>query len=174
FAELKNLSDEVQYFTLELEKFCQESDIEKLQPLEDLVTAYTGSKVSWDFVPNAIPNLSATSTIPAQIPIDLKTSGWDILATNTTKSPTVNKSIPVNVASSDPWSKLDTSQSNAWDKLDATKTPTNAWDKIDQLEQSKKTESATEENNWNKFDNMWNKLLKSVSSVWSRFVKWFN
>ncbi|MFM6728148.1 MAG: protein kinase domain-containing protein, partial [Dolichospermum sp.] len=27
FAELKNLSDEVQYFTLELEKFCQESDI---------------------------------------------------------------------------------------------------------------------------------------------------
>jgi len=174
FAELKNLSDEVQYFTLELEKFCRESDIEKLQPLEDLVTAYTGSKVSWDFVPNAIPNLSATSTIPAQIPIDLKSSGWDILTTNTTKSPTVNKSITVNVASSDPWNKLDRNQSNAWDKLDGNKTPTNTWDKFGQLEESKKTESATEENSWNKFDNMWNKLLKSVSSVWSNFVKWFN
>ena len=168
FSELKNLSDEVKYFALELEKFCRESDIEKLQPLEDLVTAYTGSKVSWDFVPSAIPNLSATSTIPAPIPIDLKSSGWSILATNTTKSPTAN------VPSSDPWSKLDTNQSNAWDKLDGNKTPTNAWDKFDQLEQSKKTEPATEENNWNKFDNMWNKLLKSVSSVWSNFVKWFN
>jgi|694.fasta_scaffold29596_5 serine/threonine protein kinase len=174
FAELKNLSDEVQYFTLELEKFCREPDIEKLQPLEDLVTAYTGSKVSWDFVPNAIPNLSATSTIPAPIPIDLKSSGWDILATNTTKSPTVNKSTTVNVPSSDPWSKLDTSQSKAWDKLDGNKTPTNAWDKFGQLDQSKKTESATEENSWNKFDNMWNKLLKSVSSVWNGFLKWFN
>lgn len=173
FSELKNLSDEVQYFTLELEKFCQESDIEKLQPLEDLVTAYTGSKVSWDFVPNAIinTNLSAKSTVP----LDLKSSGWNILATNTTKSPTVNKSSTVNVPSSDPWSKLDTNQSNSWDKLDGNKTPTkNAWDKFGQLEQSKKTESAKDENSWNKFDNMWNKLLKSASSIWSRFVKWFN
>lgn len=171
FSELKNLSDEVQYFTLELEKFCQESDIEKLQPLEDLVTAYTGSKVSWDFVPNAIINLSAKSTVP----LDLKSSGWNILATNTTKSPSVNKSSTVNVPSSDLWSKLDTNQSNSWDKLDGNKTPTkNAWDKFGQLDQSKKTESAKDENSWNKFDNMWNKLLKSASSIWSRFVKWFN
>jgi serine/threonine protein kinase len=167
FSELKNLSDEVQYFTLELEKFCQESDIEKLQPLEDLVTAYTGSKVSWDFVPNAITNTNLSATPP--IPLDLKSSGWNILATNTTKSPTVN------VPSSDPWSKLDTNQSNSWDNLDGNKTPTkNAWDKFGQLEQSKKTESAKDENSWNKFDNMWNKLLKSTSSIWSRFVKWFN
>jgi serine/threonine protein kinase len=154
FSELKNLSDEVQYFTSELEKFCRESDIEKLQPLENLVTAYTASKVSWDF------------------PIDLKNSDWTILATNTTKSPTVNKSNTVNLPSPDIWVKLDPRQSNDWVKLDPSQS--NGWVKLDQLEQSKKTEPATNENSWNKFDNIWDKLLKSVSSVWSRFVKWFN
>jgi len=42
FKELKNLSPEIVYFTQELEKFCQQSNIENLQPLENLVNNYTG------------------------------------------------------------------------------------------------------------------------------------
>lgn len=41
FKELKNLSPEIVYFIQELEKFCQQSNIENLQPLENLVNNYT-------------------------------------------------------------------------------------------------------------------------------------
>lgn len=166
FAELKKLSPEIVYFTIELEKFCQESNIEILQPLENLVTAYTGSKVSRDFVPNATPDLSS----PIPIPMDLNNPvAWNIFTPNNISSKSVN------VGSSGTWDKLDTNSSNAWDKFDGNQPSIkDAWDKFDQSGQTEQPKSTTDENIWSKFDDIWNKMLKSVSSIWNRFAKWFN
>lgn len=156
FTKLKTLSPEIQYFTRELEKFCQQSDIDTLQPLENLVTAYTGSKVSWDFPNIKIPNLSP----PPQISVDLNNPAWDILAINT-----ASKSSSVNVSNSNTWDKFDTG-SSVWDKLDVSK-PVNDWDFEEPSKQP-------DESIWDKFDKIWNKIFKSVSSIWNRFVNWFN
>jgi serine/threonine protein kinase len=179
FAELTKLSPEIVYFTLELEKFCQESDIEALQPLEKLVTAYGGSKVIWDFIPNSTPNLSP----PPLISIDLNPPAFDVFTKNKPQSSTAN------VSNSDPWSKLDTNSSSAWDKLDGSQASTkNSWDKLDgsqapqnhdwdklgQPDHSKPTGLTIDENIWDKFNHIWNKLLNSVSSIWDKVVNWFN
>lgn len=159
FTKLKKLSPEIQYFTGKLEEFCQESDIETLQPLENLVTAYTGSKVSWDFPNIKIPNLSP----PPPISVDLNNPAWNIFAINTP----INSS-SVNVSSSNNWDKFDTNLS-AWDKFDENKPPISIhdWDKLDQP-------GPPDEDIWDKFDKIWNKILKSVSSIWNRLVNWFN
>ncbi|MFB2876641.1 protein kinase domain-containing protein [Floridanema aerugineum] len=157
FTKLKNLSPEIQYFTRELEKFCRKSDIETLQPLENLVTAYTGSKVSWDFPPIKIPNLSP----PPPISIDLNNPAWDILAINTSSN-----SSSVNVNISNNWDKFDVG-SSVWDKFDVNK-PADEWGKFG--EPSKQPDDSI----WDKFDQIWNKVFKSVSSIWNRFVNWFN
>ncbi len=144
FAELKNLSSEIKYFTLELEKFCKESSVELLQPLENLANAYKGKilrSVSHKVTPTSSPSPTSTNSN--------------------------------NVQSSDPWSKLDiTNQSGAWDKMDGSQAPIkDTWDKIDQHDQNEQTELATDENIWNKFDDIWNKALKSASTIWNIFVK---
>ena len=147
FAQLTNsaqFSPEVIYFTLELEKFCKQPDIHSLQPLEDLVNAYGVSKVSWGFS-SINPNLSVPT--PTPIPI-INNSAWDAFVKPTPKPST-------KVSTSDQWSKLDTSSSNKWDQLD-------------------KAQPVVDENIWNKFDNAWNRFLKSVSSIWDKFAKWFN
>lgn len=60
FTELKQASsDEVRYLVNELERFCQEPDIERLKPLEDIVN--TSSNPS--FVPTSISNQPAVSSI---------------------------------------------------------------------------------------------------------------
>jgi serine/threonine protein kinase len=173
FKELKQLSDEVKYLTLELEKLCQESDIEKLPPLENLVSAYTGTKIPWEFPPNAIPKLPPKQQNTRTIPIiDLENPDWDIL-----EKPK-NQPTKVAVGNSDPWSKLDTNSSNPWDKFDSKKVNNqNQWDKIRkpaQKEDKEKFTDNTNENIWNIFDKMWDKLLKSASSAWNRIMKWFN
>jgi len=157
FIKLKKLSPEIQYFTRELEKFCQKSDIETLQPLENLVTAYTGSKVSWDFPKIKIPNLSP----PPPISVDLNNPAWNIFAIHT-----LSKSGSVNVSGSNNWDKFDT-HSSVWDKFDVNKPAIDDWDKLDQG-------NKPSERIWDKFDIIWNKILKSVSSIWNRFVNWFN
>ena len=154
FAQLTKpaqFSHEVIYFTLELEKFCRQSDIHSLQPLEDLVNAYGGSKVSWDFS-SIKPNLSVST--PTPIPINLNNSTWDVFVKPTSKT-------SAQVSASNPWSKLDTSSSNTWDKLDKPLRPEPIGPVVD-------------ENIWNKFGKVWNKLLKSVSSIWNKFSRWFN
>ena len=156
FTKLKTLSPEIQYFTRELEKFCRKSDIETLHPLENLVTAYTGSKVSWDFPNIKIPNLSP----PPPISVDLNNPAWDIFAINTP----INSS-SVNVSNSNTWDKFDTNLS-AWEKLDVSK-PVKDWDFEEPSKQP-------DESIWDKFDKIWNKIFKSVSSIWNRFVNWFN
>jgi serine/threonine protein kinase len=157
FTKLKTLSPEIQYFTRELEKFCQESDIETLQPLENLVTAYTGSKVSWDFPKIKIPNLSP----PPPISVDLNNPAWDTFVMGA-----LSKSGSVNVSGSNNWDKFD-ANSSVWDKFDVNKPAIDDWDKFDQG-------NKPSERIWDKFDIIWNKILKSVSSIWNRFVNWFN
>jgi len=168
FAQLANsaqFSSEVIYFTLELEKFCRQPDIHSLQPLEDLVNVYGGSKVSWDFS-SINPNLSAPT--PTPIPIKLNNSTWDVFVKSTPKPST-------KVSASDPWSNLDTSSSNMWDKLDkAQPSRKDTWDKLDKTLRPEPTRPVVDENIWNKFDRIWNKLLKSVSSIWNKFSRWFN
>ena len=174
FAELTKLSPEIQYYTLELEKFCRESDIEALQPLENLVNVYTGSKVSWDFPVNSTPNLSP----PPPISINNNT-------TNNNKTNTVNPTVD--------WSKLDTkslsellddksqtSNQNLVDKLDGIKTSNqDLVDKLDGIKTPIKgpiqpPPPPVDENIWDKFDHIWNKFLKSVSSIWDGLKNWFN
>lgn len=180
FRELKKLSPEIVYFTQELEKFCQESNIERLQPLENLITTYTGSKVSWDFPFNPQPNLSPP---PPPIKIDPNDPIYDKFIINKPQSSTAN------VSNLDPWSKLDTNSSNAWDKFNTSTTSNkDPWDKIDQIstpskddwqkigqdDHRKQTGSTTDESIWDKFDHIWNKFAKSVSSIWDKVKKLFN
>ena len=166
FAKLtqpSQFSPEVIYFTLELEKFCRQSDIHSLQPLEDLVNAYGGSKVSWDFS-SIKPNLS----VPTPIPINPINSIWDVFVkpTSTTSA---------KASASNPWSKLDTSSSNTWDKFDnAQPTRKDTWDKLDKSLRPEPIRPVVVENIWNKFGRVWNKFLKSVSSIWNKFSRWFN
>jgi serine/threonine protein kinase len=162
FAELTKLSPEIVYFTLELEKFCRQSDVETLQPLESLVTAYGGSKTSWDFAPNVTPNLSP----PATILVDLNSPDWSNFPANKAKSHNIN------LSGSDPWNKLD-NISSAWDKLESSPATNDPWKKFDQPSQTQEMEPAIDENIWNKFDTIWNNLLQSISSIWSKFVSWF-
>jgi serine/threonine protein kinase len=182
FAKLTQaaqFSPEVIYFTLELEKFCRQSDIHSLQPLEDLVNAYGGSKVSWDFS-SIKPNLSAPT--PTPVSTNANSSTWDVVVKPTSKP-------SVKVTASDPWSKLETSSSNAWDKLDNVQpSGKDTWDKLDNVQPSGKdtwdklykplapepTRPVVDDNIWNKFDRIWNKFLKSVSSIWNKFSRWFN
>ncbi len=170
FAQLTQpaqFSSEVTYFTLELEKFCRKSDIHSLKPLEDLVNTYGGSQVSWDFS-TIKPNLST----PAPTLINLNNSTWDIFAKSTRK-PTRKPS--VNVSTSDPWSKLETSSSSVWDKLDKSQSPRkDPWDKLDKPLHPAPTRPVVDDNIWNRFDRVWNKLLKSVASIWKKFSRWFN
>ncbi|AKV65722.1 protein kinase domain-containing protein [Microcystis panniformis] len=167
FKELKNLSPEIVYFTQELEKFCQQSNIENLQPLENLVNNYTGAK--WSFEP--------TTDTGIQDPPPEK------------KPPQTS---PEKTKSSDPWEKLKTNSSSAWDKFDTGKTPPpkdeNIWDKFDtgktppptdwdKLHQQPRKEAPVpipDENIWDKFDNIWKKLTTSVSSIWNKILNWFN
>ncbi|MBD2665402.1 hypothetical protein B6N60_02771 [Richelia sinica FACHB-800] len=164
FKELKQLSDEVQYLTLELEKLCQESDIEKLPPLENLVSAYTGAKIEWDFLPNTITIQQNTGSIPI---IDLNSPNWDILEQHK------NQSSKVAVGNSDPWSKLDTNSSNVWDKFDSQKVNNqDPWDKFVETDQKQDKEIFTDntnENIWNQL--IWDKLDKMLNNMQDGFLK---
>jgi serine/threonine protein kinase len=158
FAELTKLSPEIIYFALELEKFCRQSDVEALEPLENLVNAYGGSRKIWDFAPGVIPNQSP----PTKIQIDLSNTASETSNTSTFSTG--------NVSSSDPWKKLDTKISIAWNKLENQSVTNDPWEILDEPNQTQEAKPATDENIWNKFDNIWNKLLKSVSSIWNRFL----
>ncbi|MCT7969081.1 hypothetical protein NG799_22465 [Laspinema sp. D1] len=168
FAELTKatqFSPEVIYFTLELEKFCQQPDIHSLQPLEYLVNAYGGSKVSLDFSSAKI-NLSA----PAQTPTvtNSNNSTWDVFLKPTSKPKT-------KVSASDPWSKLGTGSSNSWDKFDNFQPPEKGtWNKFQNPPPPESTGPVVDQNIWNKFDKIWNKLRTAVSSIWNKLSRWLN
>lgn len=148
FKELKNLSPEIVYFTQELEKFCQQSNIENLQPLENLVNNYTGAK--WSFDPTTDTGIQGL------------TSEKDLPQSN-------------NTTSSDPWEKLKTNSSSVWDKFDTGKTPPPTdWDKLHQQPRKEAPVPIPDENIWDKFDNIWKKLTTSVSSIWNKILNWFN
>ncbi|NCS29058.1 MAG: protein kinase family protein [Microcystis aeruginosa F13-15] len=165
FKELKNLSPEIVYFTQELEKFCQQSNTENLQPLENLVNNYTGAK--WSFEPP--PDIVEPPPIEEPPPTS-----------------------PKNTTSSDPWTKLGPDSSSAWDKFGTGKTQPpkdeNIWDKFDTgktlpptdwgklTQQPPKEEPIPipDENIWDKFDNIWNKFTTSISSIWNKILNWFN
>jgi len=144
-------SPEVIYFTLELENFCRQPDIDSLQPLENLVNAYGGNKIIWEFF-DTMPNLSAPT--PTPIPIGT-TNIWDGFETQ-------------KVSASDPWSNLNNGSSDGWDKFDKDKSSIiDEWDKLE-------TPPPEPEDIWKKFDRIWDKLLKSVSSIWNKLSRWFN
>ncbi len=175
FAELKNISPEIKYFTLEVEKFCKESSVESLQPLENLATAYKGAIVS---SVSSTTNVAPNSSPQPSIPINSNIPDWKLVRAN---NPNSNKA---NVPSADPWSKLDTTnplndwnkldtnnQLSDWDKLDESQPLTNdTWDKFDRHDQIEQIESTPGEDIWNKFDELWSKVLKSASSIWNKVV----
>ena len=77
FAELKQASsDEVRYLVNELELFCQEPDVEKLKPLEDIVNPYSDPS----FVSTPISNQSPVSSI----------SGYSDESNGSSSSPTTD------------------------------------------------------------------------------------
>ncbi len=170
FAELKNISPEIKYYTLEVEKFCKESSVESLQPLEKLANAYTDTK----FVPTVppVPSPSPPSSVGSNDDV------WDKITADNSNS---NKA---NVPSANPGSKLDTTnplndwnkldtnnQLSDWDKLDESQPLTNdTWD-FDRSKQNEQIESTPGEDIWNKFfDEIWSKVLKSASSIWDKVV----
>ncbi|MFM7793079.1 MAG: protein kinase family protein, partial [Microcystis panniformis] len=82
---------------------------------------------------------------------------------------------PKNTTSSDPWTKLETNSSRAWDKFDTGKTPPPTdWDKLHQQPRKEAPVPIPDENIWDKFDNIWKKLTTSVSSIWNKILNWFN
>lgn len=181
FGELAQLSDEIRYFTLELDKFCRETDLEKLQPLENLVTAYTGTKVSWDFPANQTPNLSSPST-PPTVSINPNDPAFDIFENNQPQANTAN----VNVQNPNPWGIFDNNSSSTWGKFDQT-TPSgkDPFGKFDQPTPSSKDpfgkfdeteyrKTPPDESIWDKFENIWDKFTTSVSSIWNKILNWFN
>lgn len=184
FKELKNLSPEIVYFTQELEKFCQQSNIENLQPLENLVNNYTGAK--WSFVPPTNPIPIVTSPVP----VVNNPTNWGFTSNNSTPSPypppssqgwtfspngVQTQTSPKNTTSSDPWTKLETNSSSAWDKFDTGKTPPPTdWDKLTKQPPKERPVPIPDENIWDKFDNIWKKLTTSVSSIWNKILNWFN
>lgn len=162
FAELTKLSPEIIYFTLELEKFCRQLDIESLQPLEKLVDEYGGSKFTWAFESDTVPNLSSPST-------NQKNSVWDFPATNISKSGST-----VHASNSDPWNAIGVNLSNVWDKLDEAQPKVEAWDKLGKVEHREEHSPVESDSIWNKFDTIWNRLRTSISSAWNRFLNWLS
>lgn len=138
----------------------------------------TGTKVDWDFAPNVTP-VSSPSPL---ISVDSSNAARGTFTANNSNS---NKA---NVLSLDPWNKIDTTnQSNDWnkidtnnqlsdwDKLDGSQPPTkDTWDKFDRVDQNEQIESTPNEDIWNKFDEIWNKVLKSASSIWNKVVAEIN
>jgi serine/threonine protein kinase len=188
FAELKQLSPEIEYFTTELEKFCKVSDIESLQPLENIVAAYTGSKASLDLDPIAPPNMSlsddserlsatqyayTSNKLNNSSPAKAKSSNVSNTPTSSsakakpssTPNPTTNSS-PKNVNSSNIWDKLDANKPNTSVQFDESLPVKNVWDKFDRPAENQQPVSIKNENIWNKFFN-------SISSVWRKFVNLF-
>ncbi|NCR59630.1 MAG: protein kinase family protein [Microcystis aeruginosa LL13-06] len=181
FKELKNLSPEIVYFTQELEKFCQQSNIENLQPLENLVNNYTG--VKWSFVPPVTP----PPPPPIETEINISIKDWDFTSnskSNSTPPPypppssrgwDFSTTSPKKPTSSDPWTKLETNSSSAWDKFDTGKTPPPTdWDKLTKQPPKERPVPIPDENIWDKFDNIWNKFTTSISSIWNKILNWFN
>ncbi len=196
FKELKKLSEEIIYFTEQLEKSCQTSNIEYLHPLESLVSGYKGKKKIIDFSAIPKPKVSAPSS-PTPIIINTDSSPFDIFDSGTSQTPITNTNPPVSgpvctieqnnlkQKKDDPWSKLDNNRSNAWDKFDSSKSVNDPFDKIkpsqlDPFDKIKPSESDQpkpvdiDKNLWDKFGNIWNKLSKSVSSIWNKIVNWLN
>jgi serine/threonine protein kinase len=151
-------SPEVIYFALELEKFCRESNVHSLQPLEDLVCGYGGPKHSWDFS-KISPIVSPQNT--TQIPTIGNTSAWDSLVNSGQTG-----------AAPDPWSKLGTNSVNLWEKFDAIQPlEYDSWKKLDKPLISEPSSPAVNDNFWNGFERIWNKFKRSVSSFWSKIFK---
>lgn len=94
FKELKKLSPEIVYFTEQLEKCCQISDIEYLQPLEILVSGYKGKKKTWDFSGIPKPKVLPDSSSPTK-KIDTDLSPFDIFDSGTSQTPITNTNPPV-------------------------------------------------------------------------------
>lgn len=190
FAELKKLSPEIEYFTTELEKFCQVLDIESLQPLENIVATYTGEKATLDTKLNTSPDMSlsdnleellsdasqqayalrnTTNLSPAKANssngTNSPTSSPAKAKPSSNPNPTINSS-PQNIKSSNIWDKLDVNKSNTFVKLDESQPVKNVWDKFDLPVEKKQPVSIKNENIWNKFFN-------SISSIWRKFVGLF-
>ncbi len=131
----KKFSAEVVHFTLELERFCGQTDIQSLQPLEDFVNAYGG--------PN-FPASKSSAKVPTSDP-------WSELDTNSSNaSDKCDEPMP---HSEDVWDKFDKPMphpEDVWDKFDKPMPPDNIWNKFDEI--------------WNKFwksvASIWDKFSK--------------
>ncbi len=188
FKELKKLSPEIVYFTEQLEKCCQTSNIEYLQPLEMLVNGYKGKKKTFVFPINTNPNL--TPPPPPTIKIDTNSPAFAIFETDTSKPPITNPTPQVSdpwikidnnlkAKKDDSWSKLGEKPSNPFDDKFSQKTPVSIpekdlFDKIKPSEPDQPQPVVTDKNLWDKFENIWKKLSNSVSSIWNRIINWFN
>ena len=156
FGELTQLSDEIRYFTEQLEKCCQTSDIEYLQPLEILVNGYKGTKTNWDFPVNPKPNVS-----PPPPPVPKNPNDEEIPKNKTQVKPTKIEDIVAE--------KCDQNQTqgNSTKIEDIVK-------KVTKKDDEQTTQPPIDESIWDKFDHIWNKFAKSVSSIWDRIANWFH
>ena len=154
FQELKTMSPEVLHLTSELEKFCYHSDIELLQPLENVISLHKGVKTSWDdsdFLPPII-HLQPTCPVPPT------------QTTNGVFSPT----------SKDPWNKFSTNQTSKdhWGKFSTNPNPKDPWGKLSKS--LPQPDARGEQKKWEGFDNFWGKVIKPIKSIWNKFLRWFN
>lgn len=167
FTELKTLPSEIRYLTSKLENFCKLSNIENLEPLEDLVSSYTGKKIDFGIIIKP-PNLKPSQPTPVTIDKD-----FDLVS-----FPPPKPTTPTNVRSpiNDPWAKinqdLSTPETISTNSSQKTSGNQNIWDKIEDKSKDNWEEKFTQPKSIN--DNIWDKFTKSVSSIWDNISKWFN
>jgi len=164
FSELNKLSPEICYFTVELEKFCTEKDIKKLESLESLVAKYTGPYLDYSHIrDNFIP--SAPSPRPVVI-VDTKPSTSDDIWTKKFGKTDIwaeKFGIPKSVSSSKPVVILNTKLSTSDD----------IWAEKFGVPKSKPSPEPRQKQVPVIHENIWDKFRKSISLIWKKFIKWF-
>jgi len=169
FTELKKLSPEIGYLIVALEKFCQVSDIEHLQPLEDIVAWYaSGASVSDVNVANPPITEFANS--------NAVTDSNYVSDVNRSSIPNINSSVnnPINSKvnnfnsfnSTNIWDKFDTNKPNSSTQFSRSQPVRDVWDKFGHSSETKQPVVI-------KNQNIWDKFFGSIASIWRKFVGLF-
>jgi hypothetical protein len=131
FSELKKLSPKIQYLVTELEKFCMETDVERLEPLEHCVNTYTGTRKDWDLSSSSTPIVISSSKISV---LNFSLLDSNNIVTNTSSAQSLSNLSATSSTGKSSWDKLSATSStgkSSWDKLGATSsTGKSSWDKL--------------------------------------------
>lgn len=159
FTRIRVLSPEIEYLVMELEKSCKETNINNLQPIENITRAYKGETKEWILLSKKSGSIDRRSSPYNH---SSKKIDWDVFET-------VNEVHSEESTNSDLWEAA--FGADIWRKLDDITHPLK--DIKEQVSQSPNTQVSEQNSFWDKFETLWDKVTSSITSVLSIFSNFF-